>query len=45
MAIALVATLVLALAGGITGLQLALLIAAMAVGAAIGLFRRRPGVR
>ena len=39
MAIALVATLVLTLAGGFTGLQLALLIAAMAVGAAIGLFR------
>ena len=39
MAIALVATLVLTLAGGFTGLQLALLIVAMAVGAAIGLFR------
>ena len=39
MAIALVATLVLTLAGGFTGLQLTLLIAAMAVGAAIGLFR------
>jgi NAD(P) transhydrogenase subunit beta len=39
MTIALVATLVLTLAGGFTGLQLALLIAAMAVGAAIGLFR------
>ena len=39
MTIALVATLVLTLAGGFTGLQLALLIVAMAVGAAIGLFR------
>ena len=39
MAIALVATLVLALEGGFTGLRLALLIVAMAVGAAIGLFR------
>jgi len=39
MAIALVATLVLALAGGLNALQLALLITAMAVGAAIGLFR------
>ena len=39
MAIALVATLVLTLEGGFTALQLALLITAMAVGAAIGLFR------
>jgi NAD(P) transhydrogenase subunit beta len=39
MAIALVATLVLALTGGFNGLQLGLLIAAMAIGAAIGLFR------
>ena len=39
MAIALVATLVLALAGGLNALQLALLITAMAFGAAIGLFR------
>ncbi|MBL8927566.1 MAG: Re/Si-specific NAD(P)(+) transhydrogenase subunit beta, partial [Pseudonocardia sp.] len=39
MTIALVATLVLALEGGFTALQLALLIVAMAVGAAIGLFR------
>ena len=39
MAIALVATLVLALAGGLNALQLALLITAMALGAAIGLFR------
>ena len=39
MTIALVATLVLTLEGGFTALQLALLIAAMAVGAAIGLFR------
>ena len=39
MAIALVATLVLALTGGFNGLQLGLLIGAMAIGAAIGLFR------
>ena len=39
MTIARVATLVLTLEGGFTGLQLTLLIAAMAVGAAIGLFR------
>ncbi|MGZ8749764.1 MAG: Re/Si-specific NAD(P)(+) transhydrogenase subunit beta [Pseudonocardia sp.] len=39
MAVALVATLVLALAGGFNALQLGLLIAAMAFGAAIGLFR------
>ena len=39
MAIALVATLVLALTGGFNGLQLGLLIAAMVIGAAIGLFR------
>ncbi len=39
MAIALVATLVLALTSGLNGLQLGLLIAAMAIGAAIGLFR------
>jgi NAD(P) transhydrogenase subunit beta len=39
MAIALVATLVLAISGGFDGLQVGLLIAAMLVGAAIGLFR------
>ena len=39
MAIALVATLVLALTGGFNGLQLGLLIAAMAIGATVGLFR------
>ena len=39
MAIALVATLVLALTAGFNGLQLGLLIAAMLIGAAIGLFR------
>jgi NAD(P) transhydrogenase subunit beta len=39
MALALIATFVLTLEGGFTALQLALLITAMAVGAAIGLFR------
>src|SRR5436190_23267639 len=39
MVIALVATLVLALSGGFTGLQLGLLIAAVVIGATIGLFR------
>ena len=39
MAIALVATLVLAISGGFTGLQVGLLIGAMVIGAAIGLYR------
>jgi NAD(P) transhydrogenase subunit beta len=39
MAVALIATLVLALASGLSSLQLGLLIAAVVVGAAIGLFR------
>jgi NAD(P) transhydrogenase subunit beta len=39
MAIALVATLVLAITGGFTGLQVGLLIGAMLIGAAVGLFR------
>ncbi len=39
MAIALVATLVLALTGGFDGLRLGLLIAAVLIGAAVGLFR------
>jgi H+-translocating NAD(P) transhydrogenase subunit beta len=39
MAIALVATLVLAVTGGFDGLQVGLLIAAVVVGAAVGLFR------
>ena len=39
MAIALVATLVLVLSGGLTGLQVGLLIGAVVIGAAIGLYR------
>ena len=39
MAIALVATLVLAISGGFTALQVGLLIGAMVIGAAIGLYR------
>ena len=39
MAIALVATLVLAISGGFTGLQVGLLIGAVLIGAAIGLYR------
>ena len=39
MAIALVATLVLAISGGFTGLQVGLLIGAVVIGAAVGLFR------
>jgi proton-translocating NAD(P)+ transhydrogenase subunit beta len=39
MAIALIATLVLAITGGLNGLQVGLLIGAMLIGAAIGLFR------
>ena len=39
MAIALVATLVLAISGGFTGLQVGLLIGAVLVGAAVGLYR------
>ena len=39
MAIALVATLVLAIAGGFTGLQVGLLIGAVLIGAAVGLYR------
>ena len=39
MAIALVATLVLAISGGFTALQVGLLIGAVVIGAAIGLYR------
>jgi NAD(P) transhydrogenase subunit beta len=39
MAIALIATLVLAITGGLNGLQVGLLIGAMLIGAAVGLFR------
>jgi hypothetical protein len=40
MAIALVATLVLAITGGLDGLQVGLLIAAVLIGAAVGLYRK-----
>ena len=39
MAIALVATLVLAISGGFTGLQVGLLIGAVLIGATVGLYR------